>query len=96
MKTTQDFIKHQIEELNSKYSNAIPVFGGALWVYDDNKFNSHKFIAGLSNVANDAKFFGWHEGVAGAMRRYCHLCMVDPVLVESLLCTTFDELCVRG
>lgn len=96
MKTTQDFIKHNIECLDSKYSNAIPVFGGALWVYHDNNFSSERFISGLSHVAENAKFFKWHEGVVGAMRRYCHLCMVDPVVVEAELGMKFEELCVQA
>ena len=96
MKTTQDFIKHTIECLNARYSNAIPVFGGALWVYDGNNFNSKRFVSALSNVASDAKFFKWHEGTAGAMRRFCRICMVDPTLIEATLGTTFDEICARG
>lgn len=92
MKTTQEFIKHNIECLDSKYPNAIPVFGGALWVYHDNAFDSQRFIAGLSHVTENAKFFKWHEGIAGAMRRYCHICMVDPIVVEATLGMKFEEL----
>lgn len=94
MKTTQDFIKHNIECLDSKYPNAIPIFGGALWVYHDNNFDSERFIAGLSHVAKSAKFFNWHEGITGAMRRYCNICMVDPAMVENVLGVKFEELCV--
>lgn len=96
MKTTQDFIKYQIEVLQSKHSNAIPIFGGALWVYHDNDFDSQRFIAGISHIAHNAKFFNWHEGVAGALRRYCHICMVDPMIVEVELGMKFEELCARG
>ena len=92
MKTTQDFIKHKIECLDAKYPNAIPIFGGALWVYHDNDFDSQRFIAGLSHIAENAKFFKWHEGVAGAMRRYCHICMVDPLIVEIELGMKFDAM----
>ena len=93
MKTTQEFIRHNIEVLDSKYHNAIPIFGGALWVYHDNDFDSERFIASLHHIAENAKFFGWHEGVAGAMRRFCHICMVDPVVVESCIGMSFEELC---
>lgn len=85
MKTTQDFIKNNIECLDSKYPNAIPIFGGALWVYHGNNFSSEHFLAGLSHVAKSAKFFKWHEGVVGAIRRYCNICMIDPAIVESAL-----------
>lgn len=95
MKTTQDFIKHKIECLDNKYPNAIPVFGSALWVYHDNDFDSERFISGLSRIAENAKFFKWHEGVAGAMRRYCHICMMDPVAIEVALGMKFEELCAE-
>lgn len=93
MKTTQDFIKYQIEVLDAKYPNAIPIFGGAIWVYNNNDFDSQRFIAGLSHIAKNAKFFKWHEGVADAMRRYCNICMVDPMIVEVELGMKFEELC---
>ena len=96
MKTIQDFVKHNIEVLDSKYPNAIPIFGGALWVYHDNDFDSQRFMAGLHHIAENAKFFKWHEGVAGALRRYCHICMVDPHVVEVGLGATFKELCAEG
>jgi len=96
MKTTQEFIKHKIECLDNKYPNAIPVFGGALWVYHDNDFDSKRFIAGLHHIAENAEFFKWHEGVAGAIRRYCNICMVDPVVVEVVLGMKLEELCTRG
>lgn len=96
MKTTQDFIKHQIEVLDAKYHNAIPIFGGAIWVYHNNDFDSQRFIAGLSHIIHSAEFFKWHEGVLGALRRYCHICMVDPLIVEVELGMKFEELCARG
>lgn len=93
MKTMQEFIRHNIEVLDSKYPNAIPIFGGALWVYHNNTLDSDRFIFGLHHVVNNARFFKWHEGVAGAMRRYCHICMVDPMVVEVELGMRFEELC---
>ena len=96
MKTMQEFIRYKIERLDDKYPNAIPVFGGALWVYHDDDFDSRRFVAGLDHVSENAEFFKWHEGVAGAMRRYCNICMMDPVAVESVIGMTFEELCKKG
>ena len=96
MKTTQDFVKHQIEVLGSQHFNAIPIFGGALYVYHDNDFDNQRFMSGLPHVANSAKLFKWHEGIVGALRRYCHICMVDPMIVEVALGTTFEQICARG
>ena len=94
MKTTQEFIRHEIECLDSQYPNAIPVFGCALWVYHDNDFDSQRFISGLSHIINSAKFFKWHDGVIGAIRKYCHICMVDPAIVEVALGMKLEDLCI--
>lgn len=93
MKTTQDFIRHEIECLDSKYPNAIPIFGGALWVYHDNTMDWSRLISGLPHIVHSAKFFKWHEGVLGALHRYCHICMVDPMLVEVALGMKLEDLC---
>ena len=85
MKTTQDLVRHNIEVLDANHSNAIPIFGGALWVYHENDFDAELFFAGLHHVVKNARFFKWHEGITGAIRRYCHICMVDPMLVEVAL-----------
>lgn len=89
-------VHNAIMSLDAKYPNAIPVFGGALGAYDyincDNP-DFHKFAMCLSSVAHNATFFHWHEGVVGALRRFCHLCLVDPDLVELYLGMSLAELC---
>ena len=87
-------IKSAVESLAEKYSNAIPIFGGALGAYnyvnsDTPDFKS--FMLCLSHVASSAKFFKWHEGVAGAVRRFCRICLVDPALVELYLGARLNE-----
>ena len=76
-----------IEELQEKHSNAIPVFGGALWVHD-----LERLVSSLPNVISNAKFFGWHESLADTCRRFCHLCFIDPMLVECCIGMTFEQL----
>lgn len=93
MKTIQDFIKHKIEVLDSKYPKAIPVFSRALWVYHGNDFDSERFVNALLEVAEDAKFYNWHESPADAMRRFCHICMMDPVSIEAAMGVKFEALC---
>jgi hypothetical protein len=88
-------VKAIIEKLGDKYSNAIPVFGGALWAYDHvsgSDVNMAKFVSYLPSVISDAKFFKWHEGEVGALRRFCRICLVDPALVEAYLGIGFEEL----
>lgn len=93
MKTMQQFIKHKIQVLDSKYPNAIPVFGGALWVYNGDTFSSERFVNTLFTIAENAKFFNWHESPADAMRRFCSICMMDAQAIEGCLGAKFEELC---
>lgn len=81
-------IKSAIEELDSKYPNAIPVFGGALSAA---KYvncgipNMKKFISFLADAVRNAEFFGWHENSIEVVKRFCDLCYVDYALIESYL-----------
>lgn len=89
-------VYNAINTLADKYDNAIPVFGGALSAYNyinSDEPNYNKFIKCLLDTIDSAKFYKWHEGAAGALRRFCRLCFVDPTLIELYLGTTFEELC---
>lgn len=97
-----DIIEHDpaiynaITALDDKYPNAIAIFGGALRAYDYincDEPSFEKFVAYLPTVAKNAKFYRWHEGTVGALRRFCHLCLVDPMLVELYLGMSLNELC---
>ncbi len=76
-----------IEALAEKHSNAIAIFGGALWVHD-----LEMLIASLPSVISGAKFWKWHAGLADACRQFCHLCFIDPMLVECSIGMTFEQL----
>lgn len=96
IKWYDDAVHNAITALADKYDNAIPIFGGALGAY--NCINSDSpdfqtFITYLPSVVSHAKFFKWHEGVIGALRTFCHLCFVDPMLVEAYIGMTFEQLC---
>lgn len=87
-------IHDAITDLADKYDNAIPVFGGALGAYNyinNDKPDLDSFVKCLNHVIHSAKFYNWHEGVAGALRRFCHLCYVDPMLIERYIGITFEE-----
>ena len=76
-----------IEELAKEHSNAIPVFVYALGVATiDN------LIDKLPDVIKSAKFYKWHEGIADTCKRFCHICMVDPALVEVYIGMRFTTL----
>ena len=84
-----------LTNLNERHDNAIAVFGiaqCALQYAQGSTLNLDEFIKFLPYVARDAKFFRWHEGVVGALHRFCHICLVDPKLIEVYLGMSFKEL----
>ena len=82
-------VKSAIEALGDKYSNAIPVFACALSAYNS---SIEDLVGYFPDVISNAKFYHWHEGVVGALRRFCRLCLVDPDLIEVYLGISFAEL----
>jgi hypothetical protein len=76
-----------VEALDEKYPNAIPIFGGAIWVN-----GIEGIIKSLPHVIHSAKFFGWHDTLANACRTFCHLCFIDPALVECHIGMKFEKL----
>ena len=84
-----------IVKLHEEYNNAIPVFGGALHAYkfvNSDDINIKAFAESLVGVPSSAIFYKWHEGIAGALRRYCRICLVDPALIEVYLGITFADI----
>lgn len=86
-------VEQRILALCDKYDNALGVFGGA---YFASGVDIATFCEFLPGVVRNAKFFQWHEGVAGALRRFCRLCLVDPALVEAYLGMKFEEVSVSA
>ena len=87
-------VYNAIIALDDKHSNAIEIFGGALGAYeyvncDEPDFE--RFVKSLFSIIDDVKFFGWHEGVAGALRTFCRLCYIDPALIECYTGAYFEE-----
>jgi hypothetical protein len=82
-------VHDHIEAIADKYDNAIPIFGGALWVHDKG-FDA--IVDYLPKVVENARFFGWHAGIADAIRTYLHICNIDPMLVEAYLGVRFSQL----
>lgn len=87
-------VYNAITTLADKYDNAIPIFGGALGAYNYINCDTpdfERFVKCLSAVVHNAIFFKWHEGVVGALRRFCRLCLVDPALIECYMGLYLDE-----
>lgn len=86
-------IEQKLMSMNEKYPDTIAVLGGAYFAYDAiSNGDIATFVEFLPHVAQSAKFLKWHNGVAGALRQFCHLCLVDPSLIEVYLGTTFNEI----
>lgn len=88
-------VYNAIMSLSEKHSNAIPIFGGALSAYncincDEPDF--HKFVSYIPGIINSAKVYNWYEGAVGAVHTFCHLCFVDPYLVEVYLGMNIAEM----
>jgi hypothetical protein len=67
------------------------VLGGACFAIE-HTHNFAEFVMYLPHVISSAKFYNYHETPAQACRTFCHLCLVDPMLVEVYLGMTFEEL----
>lgn len=78
-----------IEALDEKHSNAIPIFGGAIFMEGANLESVALY---LPSVIKSAKFFKWHAGLADACRVFCHCLFIDPMLIETYIGCTFEEL----
>lgn len=86
-------LEQQLISMNEKYPNAIAVLSGAYFAQASaEQGDLSTFVEFLPHVAQSAIMFEWHNGVAGALRQFCHLCLVDPALIEVYLGTTFNEI----
>lgn len=84
-----------INKLHSQYPEAIRIFGGAYFATEYvhcEKPDFKKFTDYLPALIRNATLYQWHEGVEGALNTFCHLCMVDPKLIECYLGKTFSEI----
>lgn len=85
-------IKAAVEHLDAQHpgEHVIAIFGGAIWE-DTHNINLEQFSKHLVQLAHNAVFFKWHKGIVDAMRTYCHLCYIDPALIECYWGQYFDE-----
>lgn len=67
--------------------NTIAIFGGAIWVTDIDEL-----LEFLPAVVRNAKIYKWEKGLANACRTFCHLCFIDPMLVEAYIGMKFEQL----
>ena len=80
---------HYIEALNEEHNNAIPIFGGAIFM-DGTDLKSVALY--LPTIIRNAEFFKWHDTLANACRVFCHCLFIDPMLMEAYIDSTFEDL----
>ena len=78
-----------VEALDRKHGNAIPIFGGAIFMENA---TLEQIALYLPHIVRSAEFFRWHDTLANACRTFCHCLFVDPALVEAYIGITFEEL----
>ena len=89
-------VEQRLENLSAHHDNVYVIFGGAYFAHDAIIHNDFAtFVEFLPHVVQTAKLCDWHTGIAGALRTFCYLCMVDSALVEVYLGMKFSELEVR-
>lgn len=85
-------VYNAIMALDAKYSNAIPVFGGALGAFNALEVGDvDRFEALMLDAVDKAPFYKWHESDIEVARRFCRLCYVDPMLAEVHLGMSLEE-----
>lgn len=78
-----------IEDLHEKHGNAIPIFGGAIFI-DGSDFE--KVASYLPAIIRSAEFYKWHDTLANACRVFCHCLFIDPALMEIYIGYKFEDL----
>ena len=80
-------------KLQREYPHSFAVFSGAALAEDYARNGDlDKFSKSMLDCMINAVRFHWHESAADAARRFCHLCLVDPALMEVHLGTRLDIL----
>ena len=74
-----------INNLSKLGNNDVQIFGGAIYVH-----NIHDIVKYLPYVINISARKGFD--VAENCRKFCHICSIDPMLVETYMGITFEEL----
>lgn len=77
-----------IEALDEKYGNAIPIFGGAIFMDGADLL---KVALYFPHIIKSAQFFKWHDTLANACRVFCHCLFIDPNLMEIYIGSTFEK-----
>ena len=84
-----------VQRMNDETHRASVVLGGATfaiqYVHGDTMDIDTFITVCLPHVVRNARFFGWPEGPVDALNRFCHICLVDPKLIEAYLGITFEE-----
>lgn len=84
-------IERMLERLSENNRGVYPIFGGAFLVCANEVPDIECLIRCLPSVVTNARFWGWQKGVNHALRTFCHICCVDPRLIEMCIGISFDD-----
>lgn len=90
----KDYKEHIYDQL-MKMPNGVPVLGGAYHAYDcmnSDNVDIQRFCEYLLSCVQSAIFFEFDGGIENALNTFCHLCLVDPMLIEAYLGIRFTDI----
>jgi hypothetical protein len=101
MKFNLNIVENNIRALAQTHENAIAVMGGAYFAAQDihqDTPNFNAFIYKMDEMIRQHLFRDYDEPLEKSMKTFCHLCMVDPALVEAYLGMKFKDIAneIRG
>lgn len=84
----ENYAVQAIENLCEEYPRAYLVFVGATVVNGE----IARLVEQIPGVIRNASLYDWHESIVDTLRRFCHLCSIDPSLVEVYIGQTFESM----
>lgn len=79
-------------EANCFGDRSIEIYGGAYHLFHNGEPSLHEIANGIHTTILNAKFFEPQTEPAIIARNFCHLLLIDPMLMEVYLGIRFSEL----
>jgi hypothetical protein len=93
-----DTIWNNLTRYSKTHAGAVKIMLPPPNVYDNSgNINFDVLVSmGIGTMLRNAMFYGWEQPLAEACRDFCHICMVDPMLVEAYCGMRFEQLCASA
>lgn len=86
---------NRLYALQKTYPYAVPVLGGAIYASTAAKMGDMDALVGWMAHALDTRDYKvqhWEGGIVSICENFCHVCLVDPKLVEAYMGMTFADI----